>query len=445
MDIQKQIEKDKKMLKASYDMYEQTIKETKRELKKRLNDNGDRMYSDDDINDKCDLIREAQKDIVIKYKQLGGTEEELMTSKRIKMPKIDGTTLDKLEALRMAKKGQKQGVSDVEYTKASKKEKKEPVKSTKKEVEMDEIVIPEIKQEVVGGTKAVYDVIPLPSKGECYKHKMSKIPVSYLTAYDENLIVSPNLYRDGTFIEYLLREKIMTNKVDPLTLTSGDRDAIILWLRASGYGNEFPVTATDDVTGEKFDTVVDLSQIKFKEFKLKGDENGYFDFTMPVSKDNIKFKFLNYQDEKNLELLETVEDKKQKREKVLGMIEDLENLLNVDDTIDSKYKIKINEAIRTLESWSDEIEEEDTLKFNHAVTNKLQMCIVSVNDITDRDYISDYVLKMNVRDASAFRRYITDNEPGLDFNITVQKPESLGGGSMPMFLSLDQFIFLNIA
>ena len=52
---------------------------------------------------------------------------------------------------------------------------------------------------------------------------------------------------------------------------------------------------------------------------------------------------------------------------------------------------------------------------------------------------------MNVRDSSALRRYITDNEPGIDFNVTVEKPASLGGGSLTMFLTLDQFIFLNIA
>ena len=61
-----------------------------------------------------------------------------------------------------------------------------------------------------------------------------------------------------------------------------------------------------------------------------------------------------------------------------------------------------------------------------------------------RKYIEDYVYKMNVRDSSALRKYISENEPGIDFNITVERPESLGGGSIRMFLTLDQFIFLNI-
>ena len=51
---------------------------------------------------------------------------------------------------------------------------------------------------------------------------------------------------------------------------------------------------------------------------------------------------------------------------------------------------------------------------------------------------------MNVQDAAAYRRYILANEPGVDFNIEVERPESLGGGSIKSFLRLDQFIFINV-
>ena len=52
---------------------------------------------------------------------------------------------------------------------------------------------------------------------------------------------------------------------------------------------------------------------------------------------------------------------------------------------------------------------------------------------------------MPVKDSLALRKYITENEPGMDFNIEVEKPESLGGGSQKLFLQFDQFMFLNIA
>jgi len=44
----------------------------------------------------------------------------------------------------------------------------------------------------------------------------------------------------------------------------------------------------------------------------------------------------------------------------------------------------------------------------------------------------------------ALRKHINENTPGIDFKITVERPESLGGGSFETFLELDSTIFLNI-
>lgn len=89
--------------------------------------------------------------------------------------------------------------------------------------------------------------------------------------------------------------------------------------------------------------------------------------------------------------------------------------------------------------------EEDGEQWTNAITNRLELSIMEVDGKRDRNYISSFVRNMKVKDSSALRRYITENEPGLDYNITVERPESLGGGSMELFLQLDQFIFLNIA
>ena len=70
---------------------------------------------------------------------------------------------------------------------------------------------------------------------------------------------------------------------------------------------------------------------------------------------------------------------------------------------------------------------------------------MAVDGITDKKYIYDFIRKMNVRDSAALRRYMTQNEPGIDYNIKIERPESLGGGSFTTFLQLDQFLFLNIA
>jgi hypothetical protein len=87
----------------------------------------------------------------------------------------------------------------------------------------------------------------------------------------------------------------------------------------------------------------------------------------------------------------------------------------------------------------------NAVPFTNSITNRMEIMIMSVNGNEDRQFIHEYVNNMNVRDASSFRRYVTENEPGLDYNITVERPEELGGGSLTLFLQLDQFLFLNIA
>jgi hypothetical protein len=273
---------------------------------------------------------------------------------------------------------------------------------------------------------------------------MSTIAVSYLTANDENMIVSPNLYRDGLILDYLLKAKIKNGNIDPDDLLEGDREAIILWLRATGYGTQYPITVTDTKTGVDFDTVVDLTQIKHKPFVLKGDGFGCFDFTLPISKDEVKFRFLTHGDIKQIESIDKDEQSNVKKERLLRIVEELNDFIENDDELSKEEKVKLYEAKRNISKWCDKINVDNDMGYTHALTNRLELSIVSINGNEDREYISNYVQNMNVRDALALRKYINENEPGLDYTVTVERPESLGGGSMPVFLSLDEYVFLNI-
>ena len=59
-------------------------------------------------------------------------------------------------------------------------------------------------------------------------------------------------------------------------------------------------------------------------------------------------------------------------------------------------------------------------------------------------YSSKYVKNMIAKDSLMLRRYILENEPGVNFEIEVQRPEILGGGSFKTFLEWDDNVFLNI-
>lgn len=290
-----------------------------------------------------------------------------------------------------------------------------------------------------------YDIIPLPSNGECYKNKISRVPVAYLTAYDENLITSPNLYRDGLVIDLLLKNKVVDKSINVDDLVSGDVDAIILFLRATSYGTDFPVSVTDPQTGKSIETTIDLSSIHTKDFKLKGDENGYFDYTLPKTKKVVKFKYLTRKEEKDLRTLNELENKALVANNIRDAHKTISDALRTDDVLENREKQIILDFNKKLTSWADKIDCKKRIQYNKAITNRMEMQIVSIDGETNRKKIRQMINAMPANDSLHLRRYILENEPGLDFEIEIQRPESMGGGSFKTFLEWGDTVFLNIS
>lgn len=444
--------KEIKMYKESFFMYENTKKECLERMAEAMNPDGSKRWSQEEINEKIQLIQTMQDDVRDKFIMSGGNPDELIvkTEKKVAEAKtrkpivrknndiMDTPTKKKISVVKKDKK-EVDEIMENDIIEINEKLEKTPISNHTSEIS----VVP--KDWTISDLSESFDVIPLPSKGECYDNNMSTIAVSYLTANDENMIVSPNLYRDGLILDYLLRAKIKNANINPDDLLEGDREAIILWLRATSYGTKYPITVTDNKTGVNFDTVVDLTQIKHKPFVLKGDGDGCFDFTLPISKDEIKFRFLTHGDNKQISEIEKEEQSNIKKERLSRIVSELNSFIENDDLLTKEEKTKLYEAKRNIAKWCDKIETTNELGYTHTLTNRLELSIVSINGKRDRDYISYYVNKMNVRDALELRRYIADNEPGLDYSVMVERPESLGGGSMPVFLSLDDYVFLNIA
>lgn len=294
-------------------------------------------------------------------------------------------------------------------------------------------------------TMLQYDVIQLPSNGQCYRSKVDRVPVAYLTAYDENIITSPNLYKDGLVIDYLLKNKIVNSDINVEDLVSGDADAITLFLRATSYGPDFPIVVRDPETGEQIETTVDLTTLKPKEFKLVGDENGHFEFVTPLKKDRIKFRYLTRKQERQLRQVTELEGYGTKAHMLDREREVLTAAIMNDKYITDAEKKSIRAAIKTMESWGKRLLAANSSEYTKIMTNNMQLQIVAVNDNYDRDYIRKCINQMPARDSLMLRKYINDNAPGIDFNITVERPDSLGGGSFNTFLNWDDSVFLNIS
>lgn len=231
---------------------------------------------------------------------------------------------------------------------------------------------------------SAFDVIPLPSQGKVYRNRKPNIKVSYMTTADENILTSPNLLQSGEFLKILINRKILDTEIRYEDLLIGDRNAIMIWLRATSYGEMYPVTLLDEID-DPFDTEVNLNDLKIKKLEVDPDDEGLFTFVLPISKSVIKFKLLNCGD---VDVIERIVAK----------------------------------------------EKEDNVAVNNTNTYTLEKMIVEVDGERNRNIISNLSKSMRIGDSKALLKYVSTIEPGIDLNISVPTPR---GGSIDTFLPLN--------
>ena len=382
-------------------------------------------------------IERAQEDVI---KQINSIDPSALNKKKASSTIFDDTDISMFEMLKANEEDNR--INTVGEENDSKKidtVEEEQVMSQSETVDSEKTNFNDVDPSLQ------YDVIQLPSNGQCYKSKIDRVPVAYLTAYDENIITSPNLYKDGLVIDFLLKNKIVNKDINVDDLVSGDADAIILFLRATSYGPDFPIVVQDPETGEQIETSVDLTTLKPKEFKLKGDENGHFEFVTPLRKDTIKFRYLTRGQERKLKQVTELEGYGTKSHMLERERELLLAALSNDKVLNESERKSIRAAINTMKNWSKRLNDLNDSEYTKIMTNNMQLQVVAVNGNYDKEYVRKYVNAMPARDSLALRKYINNNMPGIDFNIEIQRPESLGGGSFKTFLNWDDSVFLNIS
>ena len=187
-------EKILKQLENSFKMYENTKKSTEKSMKDALNDDGTKKYTKADIDKELELISDAQEDVVKQYAECGGNVDDLKKlAKKRSQTKATSSSNGSSTIVDMMKQMEDDRKKALENS----------ISATATRLEQEYI-----PTKGNYNPEAAFDVIPLPSKGEGYKEKISKASVAYLTAYDENMIVSPNLYRDNLILDYILQEKL---------------------------------------------------------------------------------------------------------------------------------------------------------------------------------------------------------------------------------------------
>jgi hypothetical protein len=215
-----------------------------------------------------------------------------------------------------------------------------------------------------------HDIVPLPSQGLFYKNKKKSVKVGYLTAQDENILIS-SVGNDTNIILTLLRSKIYEHDLRPEELLEGDVEAILIFLRNTAFGSEYTVSLIDPVTKKTFQSTITLDELNIKNGDVKPDENGFFTTILPRSNVSVKLKPLSIHETTELE------------------------------KIADSYPVG-RPAPR--------------------VTMRLNKLIHEVNGETDKGYISQFVEKLPIMDSKYIRNFIKDNQPSLDLRRTVKAP-----------------------
>lgn len=223
------------------------------------------------------------------------------------------------------------------------------------------------------GYEVPVETIPLPSQGKVYQEAsplfgQETVDIRAMTAREEDILTSRALIKKGTVISELLNSCIMTPGVDVGEMLAGDRNAVMVALRITGYGRTYSAEISCGSCGEKSESDFDLAQLPIKRLDIEPSEPGknVFDFKLPYTGKTVQFKFLTGDDEQDM-----LQEAERKR--------------------------------KTLRHSKDSL-----------VTSRLQRSIVSIDGVTDRSKIGVFVANMPAADSRALRKFIESHEPGVD-------------------------------
>lgn len=214
--------------------------------------------------------------------------------------------------------------------------------------------------------------VPLPSRGLIYPidsplHGRETLDIRPMTAREEDILTSRAYIKNGTVITKLINSCLVDKRIDSDDLISGDRTALMVALRITGYGAEYTTDVTCPECGATGSYEFDLSTLPIKRLEVEPTEAGenLFEIVLPVTKKNVRVKFLTGHDEN--EMLIINERKKKKG-------------LSTDSNI----------------------------------TDRLIRVIQSVDNITDKNKIAFFVRNLPVRDSLAMRRFLDSQEPSVE-------------------------------
>ena len=222
------------------------------------------------------------------------------------------------------------------------------------------------------------EFVELPSKGAFYGeghslNGVSSIEIKFMTAKEEDILTSKTLLKKNLTIDRLLRSIMVDRSINPDDLLIGDKNALIIAARITGYGAEYATGINCPSCGAKNQYSIDLERALQDTPKIQTDSNdatltdrGTFVVEAPRTKAKVEFKMLNGYDERRLQKME-----------------------------EQRRKNKLPESL---------------------ATTTMNAFIVSVNDNTDRGYIASFIENAPAADARYVREAYRILSPSVEMS-----------------------------
>ena len=191
------------------------------------------------------------------------------------------------------------------------------------------------------------EFVELPSQGRFYPqghplHGQDSIEIRQMTAKEEDMLTSRTLLKKGVALDRVISSLIVNKAIDPDSLLVGDRNAIIISTRVSGYGNMYETKVTCPSCGTTQEYSFDLNQANIydgedaRDLGVKTNDDGTFNVSLPRTGVDVQFRLLNGRDEKSF-LSGLQSDRKTKKEKnITRQIAAIVVSLNGDNSMQAK-------------------------------------------------------------------------------------------------------------
>jgi hypothetical protein len=216
------------------------------------------------------------------------------------------------------------------------------------------------------------EFVELPSRGRHYPeghplHGVDTVEIRFMTAKEEDILSSKTLIKQGVALERLLKSVIIDKKIDPSKMLTGDRNALLIATRISGYGEEYNAKVTCPACTNINEVEYDLTDATITEAEdnneVQWNAEGNMLVALPYSGLEVEAKLLTGKDEMYLSRLQ-----------------------------ESKRKKKLLET---------------------SMQDILKTMIVSVNGDNTNDTLTQFITKVPARDIKHLREVYKNNTPNI--------------------------------